>query len=128
MIKKIIASVVFIAMSAILVTACTQVSSSLPVEDIDDNSSSIVQSGLPLVVTEPDDGAEINGNTITVNGQTVPEATVIINDQTAKADESGRFSITINLDQGLNAIDVIAVDDNGNEGEILLMVNVLAGK
>jgi hypothetical protein len=65
----------------------------------------------------------VDSGTVTVTGQTVPGATVSINDQAGIADASGNFSIPISLDAGPNAIDVVATDDNGNQGEVLLMVN-----
>ena len=146
--KKIIAGIALLVMFTIPLTACGQVGSqssmpspasstpteaieaspsALPTENAGDTSSSVVQSGLPLKVTEPADGATINGSTVTVKGQTAPGATVTVNDQADVADENGNFSVAISLSQGVNSIDVIATDNNGNEGEILLMVNVLTG-
>ncbi len=89
-----------------------------------ETSSSMLQSDLPLRVSEPADAATLNTDTVTVKGQTQPGATVNVNDQIGTADAEGNFSVSIALDDGLNAIDVIATDNNGKQGEILLMVNV----
>jgi hypothetical protein len=129
---KTIIAIALLVLFTIALTACSQVSSqssvpALSADNAGDTSSTVVQSGLPLKVTEPADGATINGATVTVKGQTVPGATVTVNEQADVADENGNFSITISLGQGVNAIDVIAIDDSGNEGEILLMVNVVTG-
>jgi hypothetical protein len=129
MMKKIVVAVALLALFTIPLTACSQVGSlssvPAPAENTAGTSSSVVQSGLPLKVTEPADGATINGGTVVVKGQTAPGATVTVNDQAGVADENGSFSITISLGQGVNAIDVIATNDSGNEGEILLMVNAV---
>ena len=78
---------------------------------------------LPLTVTQPLDSATVNTSTVTVQGQTAPGATVTVNGNSDLADENGDFSINVSLSKGLNAIDVVAMDDNGNQGEVLLMVN-----
>ena len=88
-------------------------------------TSGTLQSGLPLSVTEPADSATINGDTVTVQGTTTPGATVSVNDNVVTADSTGAFSTNVSLDAGPNAIDVIATDDNNNQGEVLLMVNAM---
>ena len=88
-------------------------------------TSGTLQSGLPLSVTEPADSATINGDTVTVQGTTAAGATVSVNDNVVTADSTGAFNTTISLDAGPNAIDVIATDNNNNQGEVLLMVNAM---
>src|SRR5208283_1145169 len=88
-------------------------------------TSGTVQSGLPLSVTEPADSATINGDTVTVQGTTTPGATVSVNDNVVTADSTGAFITNVSLDAGTNAIDVIATDNNNNQGEVLLMVNAI---
>jgi hypothetical protein len=78
-----------------------------------------------LNITEPSDAATINGDSVTVQGNTVPDATVSINGTVVTADSTGAFSTTISLNEGLNAIDVIAIDDNNNQGEVMLLVNAI---
>ena len=81
------------------------------------------QGTLPLTVTQPLDSATVSTSTVTVQGQTAPGATVTVNGNSDLADANGNFSINVSLSEGLNAIDVVAMDDNGNQGEVLLMVN-----
>ena len=90
--------------------------------DSSNASSGVIQQGLTLIVTQPLDGATINGNVAMVRGNTVTGAAVTIDDQTAIADKDGNFSINANLEDGLNAIDVVATDIDGNQGEVLLLV------
>jgi hypothetical protein len=85
------------------------------------------QGTLPLTVTSPIDSATLSTNTVTVQGQTTPGATVTVNGNSDVADANGNFSIDVSLDNGPNAIDVIAMDDNGNQGEVLLIVNDTSG-
>ncbi len=92
----------------------------------DDTTSEIIQSGIPLKITEPADAAEIKAPVIAVKGQTVPDAAVSVNDIAGIADAEGNFSITINLEPGPNAVDVIATDDSGKQGEVLILVNVIS--
>jgi hypothetical protein len=95
-------------------------------QDTTPANPSVMQDGLPLTLTEPAEAAELNTGTVTVKGQTVPGAAVNVNDNATVADSSGNFSATINLDPGPNAIDVIATDDSGQEGEVLILVNVVS--
>ena len=96
-------------------TQSTVPTSSLPVN---------LQSGIPLTLSFPADAATLNTATVTVTGKTIPRATVSVNDQTAVADMNGNFSILITLETGPNAIDVVANDNNGHQGEELILVNV----
>jgi len=82
---------------------------------------------LPLTVTSPIDSTTVSTSTVTVQGQTTPGVTVTVNGISDVADANGNFSIDVSLDNGPNAIDVIAMDDNGNQGEVLLIVNDTSG-
>jgi uncharacterized protein YfaP (DUF2135 family) len=82
------------------------------------------QTAVPLTVTQPVDGANLNSDDVTIQGQTSPGAAVCVNDASDVADSNGNFSIPINLNNGPNVIDVTATDDNGNQNEVLLMVSV----
>jgi len=123
---------------AALVAGCSQAKPAPPPATIGSSSNSIVpsasvsspgspgdvlQSSLPLTVTEPADASTVVGTSITVKGTTSPGATVTVNDNLVTADGSGAFSTVVNLDEGLNAIDVTATDSNNHQGEVLLMVN-----
>jgi hypothetical protein len=97
-----------------LLNSCsaTPASSPLTSTTLSSNTSDVVlQTGLPLNVTAPADGATIRGDTVSVQGQTIAGATVSVNGNLVIADASGIFIISIYLDEGLNAIDVIATDD-----------------
>jgi hypothetical protein len=91
-------------------------------EDNSNKSLDFIQSGIKLNITQPLDGSTINGDAVNVTGQTVTGAIVTVNDQSGIADPNGNFNIQLNLESGLNPIDVVATDNNGNQSEILLLV------
>ena len=64
---------------------------------------------------------------MTVKGHTAPGATVTANGVADVADDAGSFAIVVPLESGLNAIDIVAVAENGEQTEVLLMVNDTAG-
>jgi len=82
---------------------------------------------LTVNITEPADSASIPADRVTVKGSTQPGATVIVNGIADVADDSGNFAITVPLESGLNAIDIVAVAEGGNQTEVLLMVNDTGG-
>jgi hypothetical protein len=115
----------------IITTSSTTVAAPVPTQSpVESNTpetvSSTLQAIIPLKVSEPVDAATLATNAITVKGQTQPGATVSVNDQIGTADDQGNFSIPIFLDDGICAIDTVATDDNGNQGEVLLLVNVVS--
>lgn len=55
-----------------------------------------------LIVTQPATNLALNSNSITINGQTEPEAEVKINGEIVLNNHGGYFSQTINLKKGLN--------------------------
>ena len=74
---------------------------------------------LLLEITQPKDGAQVSTGSITVSGKTIPGAvvSVAIDDTVAIADidQDGNFSVTVNLEEGPNLIEVVASDQLGNE-------------
>jgi hypothetical protein len=78
---------------------------------------------LPLKLTQPVDGATISSANIAVKGQTGPGATVTVNDEVITADDQGNFNVSVSLQPGPNAIDVMAIDSDGNSNEVLIIVN-----
>jgi len=72
-----------------------------------------------LEITQPQDGAEVSASTIVVSGKTIAGAVVSVSiDDTveiANIDQDGNFSVTVNLEEGPNIIEVVASDQLGNE-------------
>ena len=74
---------------------------------------------LLLQITQPIDGAQVSTSAVLVTGKTISGAVVSVSiDDTveiANVDQNGNFSVTVNLGEGPNLIEVIASDLQGNE-------------
>ena len=81
---------------------------------------------IPLDISSPKDKATVNSSKIQVKGKTAPKAEVTVNDLDLKADVSGNFSTTLNLDEGENYIVITAASQEGNFAEKELTVNYQA--
>lgn len=79
---------------------------------------------IPLSITEPA-SKTTTSSSITIKGQTLPNADVAVDDKSVKADSQGNFSAPVTLDEGDNSIIVVANDANGNyaEKEIIITYN-----
>jgi len=81
-----------------------------------------------LIVSAPKDGAVVNSRTVQLVGQTQARSTMSAHDATTNAtvaggaDEKGAFSLIVPIGNGVNKIDVSAVDPAGNESTISLSV------
>lgn len=77
------------------------------------------ETALFLEITQPLDGAEVSTSSILVTGKTIPDAvvSVSVDDKLEMVDvePDGEFSITVDLEEGPNFIEVIASDQEGNE-------------
>lgn len=74
------------------------------------------KSGPALEVSTPESDMTVNGeeNTFTVAGIVEDQTRVTVNDRLVVLKPDGGFSYTINLNEGVNAIKVIATDIAGN--------------
>ncbi len=74
---------------------------------------------LLLQITQPIDGAQVSTSAVLVTGKTIPGAVVSVSiDDTveiANIDQNGNFSVTVNLEEGPNLIEIITSDLQGNE-------------
>jgi hypothetical protein len=129
--KKIYYLIALISLMGIIISGCSKAGSQASIPPVSNNSLTassqtpdITQQAVPLTISQPSDGASLTDISISVQGQTEPGAVVQVNDETDLADAQGNFSIPLDLVDGINYIDVIASDENGNEGEVLLSVEV----
>ncbi|MBI3558984.1 cadherin-like beta sandwich domain-containing protein [Candidatus Gottesmanbacteria bacterium] len=72
---------------------------------------------ITLQITQPTNGQVLSAATVKVTGKTAANADVSVNDKDVKADASGNFTATINLEEGDNPIMVTAFDADGNTSE-----------
>lgn len=69
---------------------------------------------IPLSISSFKDSDIISAARLTVKGKTAPNADVSINDADTKADATGSFSSFLTLEEGDNAIEIVASDPDGN--------------
>ena len=83
-------------------------------------------SSIFLAVENPKDEQVFDTKTITINGKTTPEATIIITtdlgDQVISPSQIGAFSTTVTLDSDQNKIEIIAIAPNGEETRVIKTV------
>ena len=77
---------------------------------------------VPVTITSPEDESTVAVAEVEVRGTTVPNAIVTLNDEIVVADERGEFSATVLLDDGLNSIEIVVSDLDGNETFLVLTV------
>ena len=78
--------------------------------------------GFFLEVTAPQDETVVSTNPICVSGSTSLGADVSVNGELVDVDEQGNFAAMVELEEGPNAIEVIATDYEGNGKSCILVV------
>lgn len=75
-----------------------------------------------LSVDTPKDEDVVTSKTVSVSGKTVPSAIVAIqtaiNDQVITPSANGSFSVTVDLDSGVNEITFTAIDEDGTQSVV----------
>lgn len=84
--------------------------------------SSDGDSGLLLEIESPQNGAVLSSPAVTVNGRTVPNATVRVNGFETESDVSGTFLGIMFLEEGNNTIQVNVRSPEGVERSVSLLV------
>jgi len=77
----------------------------------------VTPEALFLKVTSPEDEATVDASTLTVVGETTPDAVVNINGRSVEVDADGVFSADVDLVEGINFIEIVASDFDGNSAE-----------
>ena len=86
-----------------------------------------------ITVTAPEDGAIINGPTVTITGKTQTRATVVARNEatgaaaTTTAVSGGAFTLEVPLRAGVNPISLTVTDPAGNVGTAVLSVRQGSG-
>ncbi|MFA6215522.1 MAG: helix-turn-helix domain-containing protein [Patescibacteria group bacterium] len=75
-----------------------------------------------LVINQPADNLVTEQNFIGINGKVEKESTLELNGQPILADQQGNFSETIDLQPGVNVIEVKAVSRHGKETKVYRQV------
>jgi hypothetical protein len=77
-----------------------------------------------ITLTAPSDGLVTTDKTLTVQGRTEREVTLLVNGEPVHIDSEGNFSDDLDLRDGLNVIRVVAIRKHGQEAEIVRRVIV----
>jgi len=87
-----------------------------------------------VTISAPEDGAIVNGETVTITGKTQGRSTVVARNEangisaTATAAGDGSFAVTVAIRDGTNGIALTATDPAGNVGTAVLSVRRGSGK
>ena len=77
---------------------------------------------LSLEITSPEDGVEVNESHVTVNGSVSdPEATVTVNDEDVEVAEDASFTTQVELTEGDNTIEAVAVLDGQESSDSIIV-------
>lgn len=88
------------------------------------DGNEVVDQGLALDIELPVNNSIVNTSSVLVRGKTNAKADIFVNEQELKADVSGNFSATVNLEEGANYILISANDEAGNFAEREIVVNL----
>ena len=81
--------------------------------------------GLNLTIFSPkEEVVKVNSSSFLIEGQTKPQAEIFVADRELKADDQGKFSTTLDLDEGENIIVITANDQSGNFAEQTLTITL----
>lgn len=75
-----------------------------------------------LEVTAPEDESVLASPSVDVKGRTTPDAVVSVNGGPVAVDADGSFTVSVALEEGPNAIEVLASDFQGNQAARVLTV------
>ncbi len=75
-----------------------------------------LQGPLSVIITSPEDGAEVQTNRVTLEGEADPETVINIDDQLIVVDAGRKFTTPLTLQEGPNIIEITASDPDGSQG------------
>jgi len=75
-----------------------------------------------LIVTEPEEDSVVSSSPVTVSGSTTPDAIVSVNGESVEVDIDGNFIAEVALEEGPNAIEVVASNLQGDQESVVLAV------
>lgn len=77
-----------------------------------------VNTAPPLEIESPVDGERLDGPRVLVEGQTIPEAYVLVNDRDAAVGSDGRFHLELDVPRGITIITIVARRRRGSETSV----------
>ncbi|MEK7165382.1 MAG: hypothetical protein AAB874_01060 [Patescibacteria group bacterium] len=93
-----------------------------PETEIGNTDTAMKNDVFTFKITSPQNGTTSPSKIIKITGTTTSGADVFVNENDAKADSRGNFSVSYTLEEGENYLIVGANDENGNFDEVDLMI------
>jgi hypothetical protein len=111
------------SVTSIVSTSATARTKRIPEDAADTPAPMKFTSGpFTLTIFSPADEAVVNEPQVTLLGEVSSDAVVTINEST-NIIYAGRFSETVPLEEGINTIQIVASDMDGNEVDVVLTVS-----
>lgn len=73
---------------------------------------------IPLTVVNPSRDLTVTAAALEVTGQTSARAEVFVNEKETMADDDGKFTVAITLEEGENYLTIVATDEDGKVAEV----------
>ena len=72
-----------------------------------------------IEVASLEDESTVDASPLSVEGETTPDAVLSINGESVEVDADGKFSAEVELVEGINFIEIVASDFDGNSAEVV---------
>lgn len=79
------------------------------------STRSYFQGPLSVIITKPSDNDVVSTSPVRIEGEANPGTVISLNDALVAVDASHKFSVQIPLQSGLNTIEIVASDEQGNQ-------------
>lgn len=91
---------------------------------IPQKTQTVAKQPLTLTLESPTENSVVENSKVEVKGKTLPNATVAFftdsDDNSVQSDSQGNFSGTINVENGINTLNVTAYSDDGDEKTVVM--------
>ncbi len=93
----------------------------LPPTPVGGQATATPVAGSLLIILGPADGSVIAGTSTTIRGQSLPEATVLVNGDLVDLAQDGSFSLDVPLEDGPNVFEIIVI---GEKDEVMKELSI----
>ena len=103
--------------------ASTNTAQSVVINPQSNGPASVIDGPLSVVIESPADNAVVNQSPLEISGQADPQTVLTINDTIVLIEKDRRFSVKVDLVEGINIIEMIASDQDENQEIFYLTVD-----
>jgi hypothetical protein len=79
---------------------------------------------LSVIITDPDDNAVLTTSPVFIHGEADPGTVISLNDVLILVDAQRKFSCQVELQPGINTIEIVASDEQANEEFRFITLNL----